>query len=138
MKRIVLGAVIALSAVAAAGAGSPPSGEVILKGSEVRAQLGPDYSNATLSISGPNGFYVSAFSKAGAVSINLIKAGATAEGEYSYELTAASSEIRKVAKPMDNGRGGLDPADEKVPYATKGQFLASGGIINDTPRASDE
>ncbi len=105
--------------------------KVTLRGSEVHVKLAAGDSNATLSVSGPNGFYVRAFSESGSPSIDLIRSGGTADGLYRYEVTAASSETKTTVKPMDNGRGGADDATEKVAVSTSGSFYANGGIIAD-------
>ncbi len=112
--------------------------KVSLRGSEVHVKLGAGLSNATLSISGPNGFYAKTFSEHGSPSIDLIKAGGTANGHYIYEVTAASSEIVTNANPMDNGRGGVDSADEFVAVSTSGGFFANGGIIADRTSQKEE
>ena len=112
--------------------------KVTLKGSEVHVKLRGGYSNATLSVSGPNGFHASRFSETGSPSIDLIRSGGTAEGLYKYEVTAASSKTKTNAKPMDNGRGGVDDATETVAASTSGSFFANGGIIADRASQAEE
>lgn len=112
--------------------------KVSLRGSEVRVKLGAGLSNATLSISGPNGFYAKTFSQSGSPSIDLIKAGGTADGVYTYEVTAATSETTENLNPMDNGRGGIDDGTSVVSASTTGSFHASGGIIADRSSQAEE
>ncbi|MEX0343968.1 MAG: hypothetical protein AB3N20_03530 [Rhizobiaceae bacterium] len=122
-------------AVTAAFANKPMDAEIILQGSEVRVNLGADLSNATLTIGGPNGYYAATSSERGSLSIDLIKTGGTADGVYTYEVKAATSETIKILNPVDNGergarRGGLDAGTSYVPAYTFGSFRASGGIID--------
>lgn len=133
MRRLLgvwlAGALTLAGTVAFANAGM--DAQVTLRGSEVHVKLGAGLSNATLSISGPNGFYAKAFSPSGSPSIDLIKAGGTADGVYTYEVTAATSETTENLNPMDNGRGGVDDGSSVVSASTTGSFHASGGIIAD-------
>lgn len=116
-------------AATAAFANEGMDAKVTLRGSEVHVKLGAGLSNATLSISGPNGFYAQTSSESGSPSIDLIKAGGLADGVYTYEVTAATSETTENLNPMDNGRGGVDDATSVVSASTSGSFRASGGII---------
>ncbi len=125
---------LAAFALAAIGAGSvsaesPLNAAGTLRGSQVSFSLGGDYKNVTLTVSGPNGFYARSYSETGAPSIDLIRAGATADGTYTYEITAATSETAVNANPMDNGRGGVDPQATTVGASTSGSFVAKGGLI---------
>lgn len=110
--------------------------KVTLKGSEVRLTLPAGYYNATLSVSGPDGFYARAFSKNGSPSIDLIRAGGTTDGEYTYEVTAASSQKAVDKNPMDNGRDGVDKSAGVVGAAASGSFIANGGIISQAAMAN--
>jgi len=106
-------------------------GKVTLRGSEVHVVPGQGNSNVTISVSGPNGFHATVFSKQGSSSIDLIRAGGTADGQYTYEITAATSEKATNKNPLDNGRGGVDKNAGFVPVSTSGSFYASGGIIKE-------
>lgn len=103
---------------------------LVLKGSHVGFTPSGGYSNTTLTVSGPNGFHTQTFSKNGAASIDLIRAGATADGIYTYEITVATAEKVTIANPQDNGRGGKDPALQRVGASATGSFRANGGIIS--------
>ncbi len=137
-KPILFFAGLTLITATSSLAAEIPGAQRTLNGSEVRISLGTGYSGATLRISGPNGFFVQSFSKHGLVSINLIKAGATANGIYDYEVTAASSETMTIKTPMDNGRGGVDRAVQKVPVSLTGSFYAEGGLIIDKSGLKEE
>src|SRR5437868_6814239 len=59
---------------------------------EVGFHVPPSYSNVMLTISGPHGLHASASSRSGSSSIDLRKLGAVDDGEYHYQLTAATDE----------------------------------------------
>lgn len=140
MKKIVCLPLAGLMALAAAAAFADENldAKVTLRGSEIHVQLGNDYSHATLTIAGPNGFHATTFSKTGSPSIDLIRAGGTGEGQYTYQVTAASSETKLNANPQDNGRGKVDDAEERISASTSGGFYASGGIIVDRSKQAEE
>jgi len=108
-----------------------------LSGSEVSFSLGGAYSNATLTITGPDGFYVRNFSKSGNPAVDLIKAKAKADGVYTYEITAASSETVTILNPQNNGRGGADRATMKRGVSATGTFVVKGGLIVDTSNVTE-
>jgi hypothetical protein len=100
-------------------------------GTTVGFVLKNSYSNATLSVSGPNGFHASTSSKGGAVAIDLTQIGSLADGTYNYQLTAASSELVRVTNSLDNGRSGERRAFANKPGAKSGTFNVKGGRIVD-------
>ncbi|MEZ5812487.1 MAG: hypothetical protein R3D45_13830 [Rhizobiaceae bacterium] len=114
------------------------TGEVVLRGSEVRVIPGPGFSHTILTIVGPDGFHASASSDNGSPSIDLIRAGGTGEGEFTYEVTAATDKQVVNKNPMDNGRGGADESTSLVGASTFGSFRASGGIIEQFNKAANE
>jgi hypothetical protein len=103
-------------------------------GTKVGFLLKDALSNATLTVSGPDSFHASAYSKSGAVAIDLGESGPVEDGVYNYQITAATAELAKVRTPLDNGR---DRAAEITPHqsmATSGTFLVKGGaIVKPTP-----
>ena len=114
--------------VAAEQLGGKKSG-FLLKGS---------LSNATLTVSGPDSFHASAFSKSGAVAIDLGESGPLEDGVYNYQITAATADLAKVRTSLDNGR---DPAVEKAQHtsmAMSGTFLVKDGAIVAPPPASKD
>lgn len=140
MKRLLSMAMAGALALASTTvfASEDIAANVTLQGSQVSVNLGVGYSNATLSVSGPDGFYAKDYSKSGSPSIDLIRAGGTADGVYSYEVTAATSETTVNLNPMDNGRGGVDDGTSVVPASASGSFYASGGIIADKASQASE
>ncbi|MDJ0613688.1 MAG: hypothetical protein QNJ29_08400 [Rhizobiaceae bacterium] len=116
-----------------------PGSQKTLSGSEVRIDLGPDYSNAILTVSGPNGFSARSESKSGSVAIDLIKAGGTGIGTYTYQVTAASAKTETIQKPLNNGReGGVDNATRQVGVSMSGFFAAKNGLIVDRSNQTEE
>ena len=106
-------------------------------GSEVSFSLGGAYSNATLTITGPDGFVVRNFSKTGNPAIDLIKAKANVDGIYTYEITVASPETVTIRNPQNNGRGGLDRKTMKRAISASGTFVVKGGLIVDMPNETE-
>ncbi len=101
-----------------------------LAGSEVSFSLGGAYSRATLTITGPDGFFIRAFSKTGNPSIDLLQAKAEADGLYTYEITASTGETVTIRNPRNNGRGGgLDPQKATLSVSASGTFVVKDGLI---------
>ena len=98
-------------------------------GSSFGFQLDPAYANATLSISGPNNFHASNYSKGGSLGIDLSQFGALADGIYNYQLTAAGPETVAVSTSLDNGRA-KPAATQSVGVAWSGTFQVKNGTIN--------
>ena len=98
-------------------------------GATVGFDLGGDYRKVTLSISGPNGFSVSAQSERTAPVINLRKFGKVEDGRYSYQLTAATSKRIAVRTQLDNGRGDSAKNELYAGVGTSGSFLVKDGVI---------
>jgi hypothetical protein len=82
-----------------------------------------DYSNLTLSLSGPDDFSLSASAKRGAPSIDLARIGDLPDGAYSYELTAATAVAARSLSKLDDGR---DPDPDVAPRETMQSVTMSG------------
>ncbi len=128
--RLLAAAAIVLGPVAAF-AGDVPGARVLVKGSQVIASMGASFTGTTLSISGPDGFHAQTYSKGGTAEINLIQAGATGSGQYTYQVSAASPKKTVNKNPLDNGRGGPDKGEQNVPVSLSGSFYAQGGLVAD-------
>jgi hypothetical protein len=102
-----------------------------VSGTSVGFVLNGTHSNATLSISGPNGFYAHTFSRAGAVAIDLSQFGSLANGTYNYQLTAASGQPIAVNSALDDGRGTAHRTYAYKPAAKSGTFNVKDGAIVD-------
>lgn len=105
---------------------------------EVVFDINGPYSNLTLTISGPNGLYASAHHRTGTPLIDLRKLGAVDDGEYLYQLTAATDAKVADRSGLDNGREG-GPATILKGVSTSGQFHVKGGaIVKNDPSAREE
>ena len=87
------------------------------------------FANATLSVTGPNGFHASSYSKAGAVAIDLSKFGPLPDGTYNYEVTASSRELITVKAPVDNNGRERAREEQAVPVSMSGTFQVKDGTI---------
>lgn len=96
---------------------------------EVMFDISGPYSNLTLTISGPNGLHASAQNRTGSPVIDLRKLGTIDDGDYLYQLTAATDEKIPVRTALDNGRDGGPTTAMLKSVSTSGQFQVKGGAI---------
>ena len=96
---------------------------------EVVFDITGPYSNLTLTISGPNGLNATAHHRTGSPIIDLSKLGAIDDGDYRYQLTAATDEKVPVRTALDNGRDGGPATSILKSVSTSGQFQVKGGTI---------
>lgn len=87
------------------------------------------YSNATLSVSGPNGFAASATAKSGAPSLDLSRQGSLEDGLYKYHIVAGTPKKAKVRPALDNGRESRPAAEQQITASMSGTFRVKGGAI---------
>jgi hypothetical protein len=96
--------------------------------------LRDSYSNFTLTVSGPNEFHTSAFSRTEAPSIDLGRSPITRmpipleDGTYTYQLTAATDEKVRIRTPLDNGRAERT-TEHLRGVSTSGTFNVQRGVI---------
>jgi hypothetical protein len=95
-------------------------------------------SNTTLSVAGPDDFHASAFSKSGAVAIDLGKFGPLEDGVYNYQVTAATDQPAKARTPLDNGRSSAAEAARRNGVAMSGTFTVKGGQIVEPAASAKE
>jgi hypothetical protein len=97
----------------------------------------PGTTNATLRVSGPNGFYMQTFSRSGSVALQLGAAGRLPDGLYHYEVTAATAQrVPNPNRMMGSGRAD-EPAMVSVGTLRFGTFNVKNGAIV-LPRAVPE
>ena len=96
---------------------------------EIMFDITGPYSNLTLTISGPNGLNASAHHRTGSPLIDLRKLGAIDDGNYRYQLTAATDEKVPDRSGLDNGRDGGPATSVLKSVSTSGQFQVKGGAI---------
>jgi hypothetical protein len=135
MKLPTIG-IAALLAVGFANVGL--AGDPLFGGSKIAApqaagsafgfRLDPSYANATLSVSGPNGYHASNYSQGGSPAVDLSQFGTLADGTYTYQLTARGPETVTVKTNLDNGRGKA-ATTQSVGVAESGTFQVQGGRI---------
>ena len=107
--------------------------------SEVVFDIAGPYSNLTLTISGPNGLHASAHHRTGSPLIDLRKLGTLDDGDYLYQLTAATDEKVPDRSGLDNGRDGGPASSKLKSVSTSGQFQVKGGsIVKYDPSAREE
>lgn len=98
-------------------------------GAKLGFDLQGDYSNVTLTVTGPDGFVTSTYSEKAAPVLDLAKAGKLPDGEYRYQLSAADTKTMIRQMPMDNGRDGKDPEQIPASVAMSGVFSVQNGKI---------
>ncbi|MEA2882430.1 MAG: hypothetical protein QOH32_1686 [Bradyrhizobium sp.] len=96
---------------------------------EVGFDIAGSYSNLTLTISGPHGMHASASSRSGSPLIDLRKLGTVDDGDYLYQLTAATDEKIPVKGGLDNGRDRGAATSMLKSVSTSGHFQVKGGMI---------
>jgi hypothetical protein len=84
--------------------------------------------NATLTISAPNGARSEVFAASGTPVFQLPTRD-VADGIYRYELSAATKEKAKIINQIDNGRGEAAQDSAAVAFRTSGHFVVSRGVI---------
>ena len=127
-------ATLSLTAIFAAGAAGF-CGAQELKATQrfTETQIGFDpsgnYSNYTLTVTGPNGFQATSSSKTGTPAIDLRRFGTFDDGVYHYQLSASSGEKATLRTPLDNGRGDSPAGTGLKGVSLSGQFAVKGGTI---------
>lgn len=84
--------------------------------------------NATLTISAPNGALSEVFAASGTPVFQL-SAHNMSDAIYHYELSAATKEKSKIVNQIDNGRGEAAQDSATVPFRTSRYFVVSRGVI---------
>jgi hypothetical protein len=107
-------------------------------GANVGFLLKGSLSNTTLTVSGPDDFHASVFSKTGAAAIDLSTLGPLEDGIYSYQLTAATNQPAKVRTLLNNGRDSKEQITPRMGMAMSGTFMVKDGKIVKPAPASKE
>ena len=63
------------------------------------------YAGGTLTVVGPGGFVASASTKSGLPVLDLAKFGALPDGQYTYQIDAATAQVDTSVVMQNNGRG---------------------------------
>ena len=107
-----------------------------------------NFSKATISIAGPNGFSIKSFKENGDPIVNLSNARqnnssndelssssnetlALTDGLYKYEISAATGETLEISDTLNNGRGESAKTTMNVSETQSGHFrVENGSIVN--------
>jgi hypothetical protein len=87
---------------------------------------GATYHGGTLSVVSANGFSRSAFSENGVPDFSSL--GRLPDGDYTYQLTAASNRLVRIASQQNNGRAAVTNVMRQGASAS-GAFEVRGGMI---------
>ena len=87
---------------------------------------GGPYGNGVLTVVGPNGFSKTVYAKNGAPALSNL--GNLPDGEYTYQLSATTNQVIRLATPQNDGRRSLTTVVRKG-VATSGTFRVTGGAI---------
>jgi hypothetical protein len=85
------------------------------------------YFGGTLNVVGPGGYAASASSKSGLPSLDLSKFGRVADGQYTYQLSAATGQVDTSTALLNNGRA--KNVRGRRSDGLSGVFLVKGGSI---------
>jgi hypothetical protein len=94
------------------------------------------YSSGTLTVVGPNGFAATVVSKRGLPSLSLALVGALPDGQYTYQLNAATSQVDTSVVMQNNGRLKKNNVRPRVGVGLSGMFQVKGGSIVVAPLAA--
>ena len=88
-------------------------------------------SNATLSISGPNGFVANSASENDIPSINLSDFGTLSDGRYKYQITSSAlgDANKKITSSLNNGRASDAPKIMHKSVSQSGYFYLEDGQV---------
>lgn len=89
-------------------------------------------SNATLTVTAPNGAVTALFAASGTPVYQLVIPGSgdpVLDGLYRYELTAAGEDRVEIVNAIDNGRGEAAQDSLAKSFALTGQFTVARGVI---------
>ena len=104
-------------------------GDEVFNGTTLTFQYKGNFSNATISVIGPNGFSVSHFQKQGSPYLDLATQVTLVDGSYNYQITVATDKIINISNPEDNGRGSNAKTTMNVGASQSGHFRIKYGII---------
>ena len=121
------GAAIAVLGLCSVAAADTLVARASFAGTTIGFVAGKAYSNATLTVVGPNGYVATARSKTGLPALNLARSGAAPDGRYTYQLSAATAQADTAEIAQNNGRAKAVVA--RKGDAMSGSFQVIGGSI---------
>jgi hypothetical protein len=142
LRILVAASAMGLVWASPSGASERLEAGVSLSGTTISVALPSGYSNATLSVAGPDGRVLTKSVKSGVSAIDIGGANAMGDGVYNYQVTAATPDKKSVKVTENNGRDvKLDMQGEvTVPVAEQasGTFVVKGGRIVDTSNIKED
>jgi hypothetical protein len=137
IKPWVLGAstllALGLSGVSLAGTLAAQSS---LSGTVVGFTPSRAHSGGTLTVVGPGGFVASVSSKRGLPLLDLAQFGSVPDGQYTYQLDAATSQVDTSRIMQNNGRAKKANVRPRRSDSLSGVFVVKGGSIVVAPLAA--
>ena len=127
MKRAFLGLVLGLALGTAAQAQEEVTER--LQSTSLSFSGGRDFTNAVLTVNGPDGYLKEETTTRGLPIFRLQTAGRLVDGFYSYSLVAASDEEMPVNTSIDNGRGEAAKDTMLKPFSMYGTFRVEAGLL---------
>ena len=96
-----------------------------------------DLKNGSLTVTAADG-QVHKVEAANGTPVFRLQGRGLADGVYSYELSAATSEMIKVVNQTNNGRGAAAKSEVNKPYMMNGSIVISRGTISNNAGAETE
>ena len=94
-------------------------------------------SNASMTVSAPNGKITTIFAETG-TPVYQLESDNVLDGVYRYELSAATDEKVEIVNEVDNGRGDAQENAASKPFYTTGHFVVSRGVIITPEEVSED
>lgn len=127
-NKILKIAGVALIGVSLAGVSH--AADPFISASQISVNTEAGASNTTLSVSGPNGFYVESFSQFGTPSLSMAEGGTLADGQYTWETRSASNRmIESPKRGLNNGRGDNERSFVNAAVIESGTFRVVNGAV---------
>lgn len=120
---------LALGLAIAAPAHAAPEVEARVQATSISFSGGQNYTNAVLTVTGPNDYQKEETATRGLPIFRLQTAGRLVDGYYSFSLVAATDEAIPIQSKLDNGRGPDAPKTEYKSFSMYGAFMVEQGLI---------
>lgn len=125
IKAVILGSLLSLGTGMVAWAAEPVQQH---NSNAVWFENWTGLSNASLTVSAPNGKIITVYAESGTPVFQL-EGDAVLDGVYRYELSAATDEKMEIVNEVDNGRGENQSNTIAKPFYANGHFVVSRGVI---------
>lgn len=145
MKKLYLSLLAACFTASASGAdlSSLKTGKQLFKssasGTSLSLQVDAKNNGGTITIAGPNGFYITEDFKGSTMYLNLLdKYTKLLPGRYEYHVTAHVGPKKLIRDTINNGRGENDFTYAGTPVSYNGSFVIEGGRIKEFDQSIQE